>query len=57
MLNVILITCPADDAQVESGGIHRPGVDLGEAMAGRESHGIVDVRVVPHLDSDRKSVV
>ena len=40
-----------DHAQIESGGVHRPGVDLGEAMAGRELHRVVDARVVLDLDA------
>ena len=40
-----------DEAQVFSGGVDGPGVDVFESVASRELHGIFNSGVVPDLDA------
>src|SRR5215472_11741530 len=39
------------DAEIVAVGVDWPWFDIGETVSGGEPHGVLDFRVVPHLDS------
>ena len=45
------------EAEVDARGVHRPGVDVGEVVGGRELHRVEDVRVALGADRGRRPPV
>src|SRR5436305_838347 len=38
------------NAEINAVRLHRPGLDLAKTMARGKTHGVLDMRVIPHLD-------